>query len=93
MAGAPDSICDLLRAEGLKPDYLRPTCAFLNTQIYIAISKQTSPTAIRSWNKAFQAMKKDGTFSHIFRKYYPEIPSAWTGRHALLTTCCNTLLG
>jgi polar amino acid transport system substrate-binding protein len=74
MAGAPDSICDLLRAEGLKPDYLRPTCAFLNTQIYIAISKKTSPAAIRSWNKAFQAMKKDGTFSHIFRKYYPRSP-------------------
>lgn len=44
---------------------------FLRTQIFIAVSKQTDPSVAAKWNAALAAMKKDGSFAAIFRKYYP----------------------
>lgn len=71
MACVPDSLGNLLRAEGLAPDCLRPACAFLETQVFIALSKGTRASVLQAWSEAFRGMKKDGTFRRIQRKYYP----------------------
>ena len=44
-------------------------------RLYIAFSKGTSETIIESWLEAFNAMKEDGTFAKIYKKWLPgEIP-------------------
>ncbi len=45
---------------------------FLRTQIFIAMSKKTDPAVVSKWNAALAAMKKDGSFRIIFKKYYPD---------------------
>jgi polar amino acid transport system substrate-binding protein len=50
--------------------------AFLHSQIYIAVSKNTDPKIVGDWNAALESMKKDGTLKAIFKKYSPgqELP-------------------
>jgi polar amino acid transport system substrate-binding protein len=46
--------------------------AFLHSQIYIAVSKNTNPKIVGDWNAALESMKKDGTLKRIFNKYSPD---------------------
>lgn len=47
---------------------------FMRAQEYIAISKHTDVQVAAKWNAALTAMKADGTFTAIFRKYYRDYP-------------------
>jgi polar amino acid transport system substrate-binding protein len=62
---------DLAKATGFKPSDLKEAYPFLKTQQFIAFSKQTPAATVKAWQDALDAMKKDKTFEHIFRKYEP----------------------
>ena len=40
-----------------------------DTQLYIAFSRNTASSDIEVWQKALDAMKKDGTYETIVKKY------------------------
>lgn len=39
---------------------------------YIAFSKSTSPTLVAKWQQQLDAMKRDGSFDQIYKKWLPE---------------------
>jgi polar amino acid transport system substrate-binding protein len=47
---------------------------FMRAQEYIVISKNTDVKVAAQWNAALSAMKADGTFTRIFRRYYRDYP-------------------
>lgn len=61
-------------AAGYSGNDLREVFVYMNCPIYIAFSKTSSPETVASWNRALSAMKADGTFAAIFRKYFPDCP-------------------
>jgi len=46
---------------------------FMKNQLFIAFSKSIDAQTYAEWDSAFEAMKKDGTFKTIFKKYYPDL--------------------
>lgn len=57
---------------GLKATDFKNVYVFTKTQLYVAMSKETSANLVKSWNEALDAMKADGTYEKIFRKYFPQ---------------------
>ena len=74
MAFSREAIKEITSATGFQPSDLRETFSFLKLQIYIAFSKATNAQIVKSWSKALNAMKQDGSFEKIFRKHYPTLP-------------------
>jgi polar amino acid transport system substrate-binding protein len=66
-----DAVGKIMTDAGFKPEDVRPVFPFDKLHVYIAFSKTTSMELVKKWDGALQAMKKDGTFKRIFRKYYP----------------------
>ena len=54
------------------PAEVKMLYSFLTTQLYIAISKKTPPEVTAAWKKVFEEMREDGTFTKIYKKYFPE---------------------
>ena len=57
---------------GFKVSDIRLAYVFLKTQVFVAVSKKTDPAVVAKWNAALTAMKKDGAFKAMFKKYYPD---------------------
>jgi polar amino acid transport system substrate-binding protein len=73
-ATSQNNIATDLNLAGLKDSDVKPIFTFLRVQVFIAMSKATSPAIVKQWNEALDAMKKDGTFKTIFKSYYPDRP-------------------
>ena len=58
--------------QGLDPSALKHVYTFQTLLLYIAISKGTSPAIVSDWQAALDAMKADGTFMAISRKWLSE---------------------
>jgi polar amino acid transport system substrate-binding protein len=67
-------IDEIAVAAGYKPDEVRKAFTFLQMQLYIAFSKSTARPTVKAWARALDGMRKDGTFEHLFRKYFPNAP-------------------
>lgn len=59
---------------GYRLEDVRLELEFLKSQIYVAMSLGTPERIAADWNRALAAMRADGTFQRIFRKYYPDRP-------------------
>lgn len=59
----------MLEATGHKESEVKLQYVFSRTQLYIGVSKATSPAVVKAWNDALEAMKKDGTFRKLYEKY------------------------
>lgn len=70
-AGASNGIASEAERAGFNVKDVRVAYEFLKTQDFIAVSKRTGPRTVAKWNAAPEAMKKDGTFKAIFKKYLP----------------------
>jgi polar amino acid transport system substrate-binding protein len=57
---------------GVDPADLELVLAVDEVSLYIAISKQTSHAVVKTWQKALQAMKEDGTFYSISKNWLPQ---------------------
>lgn len=56
---------------GFKPTDLKPILSFQTIQTYIAMSKDISPDVVQAWNEALGAMRDDGSFERLLKRYYP----------------------
>jgi polar amino acid transport system substrate-binding protein len=73
-ASDPISAQDLAKSAGYRAEDLREAFPFLTVQLNIAFSKTTPDVTVEAWTAAWIAMKKDKTYEHLFRKYYPSKP-------------------
>lgn len=66
----------LLQEVGAPPDALQPVHTFMRTSSYIAFSLGTDPMRVQRWQAALDAMKRDGSFARIHRRWFPDEPPA-----------------
>lgn len=66
-----DAVDQIMRTAGFKPEDVRVALELLHVQGYIAFSKGTPAETIRKWAKSLEAIRRDGTFERLFRKYFP----------------------
>ncbi|MEI8005386.1 MAG: transporter substrate-binding domain-containing protein [Bacteroidota bacterium] len=62
---------DILRAAGYQYNQVIPAFTLMSSDYYIAFSKTTSPAVVAQWQSAFVAMKTDGTYDAIYKKWFP----------------------
>lgn len=70
MVGAAEGIAQITQSAGFHAGDVKGIFSFMKVQTYLAFSRGTPTKAVRAWQRALDAMKKDGTFEVIFRKYY-----------------------
>lgn len=63
---------DIAREAGVEPRAIRAVHAYRKNSFYIAISKTTAPDVVQQWQAALDAMKADGTFWWLTRKWLPK---------------------
>jgi polar amino acid transport system substrate-binding protein len=66
-----DEVGRIMTGAGYKPEDVRPVFPFDKLQLYVAFSKTIPVEVVRRWADALHAMKMDGTFQRLSRKYYP----------------------
>jgi len=59
------------REAGVAPGEIKAVFVYEQVHSYIAISKQTAPAIVQQWQAALDAMKTDGTFWWLSRKWLP----------------------
>lgn len=65
------TIQELAREAGYSMDDLEPVFTMVQTDFYIAISKDTPTDVVQAWQSTLDGLKKDGTFEKIYRRYLP----------------------
>ena len=68
---AEELMADTVRSAGYDPDQLEVAFRRPGQSIYIAFSKGVPQAVVRTWNEALSAMKRDGSFLKIHRKWLP----------------------
>lgn len=69
---------DMLAPARLSPADVQPQMVFMESSYYIAFSPDTDPALVAAWQKQLAEMRRDGSFSAIFRQWLPdvELPAA-----------------
>lgn len=75
--GTSSTAADIARKEGIDPSAFVALYPVRTVPLYIAFSNDTPDRVITGWQDALDAMKKDGTFEAI-RKKYGMVPAAAT---------------
>ncbi|QPF74243.1 transporter substrate-binding domain-containing protein [Roseateles sp. DAIF2] len=57
---------------GLPADALEIVYSFASTEGYIAFSRGTPDALVRAWQRQLDAMKRDGSFQAIYKRWLPE---------------------
>jgi len=65
------TIPEILEEAGYAMDDIEPVYAVMTTYFYIALSLGTPQETVSLWRQTLQAMKEDGTFEQIYKKYVP----------------------
>ncbi|WP_145964048.1 substrate-binding periplasmic protein [Chromobacterium phragmitis] len=60
-----------LRQQGYRGNEVRKLLTFTHTYGYIAFSKITSDQVVRTWQRALEDMKRDGSFAAIYHRWLP----------------------
>ena len=76
--GSSANAADIAQKEGIDPSAYTALYPVRTVQLYIAFSNDTPDSVITRWQDALDAMKGDGTFDAI-RKKYGMTPAAITG--------------
>lgn len=66
------TVPEIVKRAGFGMNDLEPTYTVSNTYFYIAMSRGTPVETVRRWQATLDAMKADGTFETIYRRYLPE---------------------
>ncbi|WP_244158242.1 substrate-binding periplasmic protein [Phytopseudomonas flavescens] len=64
---------DMLAPAGLAPADVQPQMVFMESSYYIAFSLDTDPAVVAAWRQALAEMRRDGSFSAVFRQWLPDI--------------------
>jgi ABC-type amino acid transport substrate-binding protein len=79
--GSSTDAADIAKKEGIDPSAFTALYTVRTVPLYIAFSSDTPDSVVTSWQDALDAMKSDGTFDAI-RKKYGMAPAAVTGTPA-----------
>ena len=60
-----------LRQQGLDLSSVKPVLALQRSDLFIAISKKTSPEVVLRWQQQLDQMREDGAFAEIEARYLP----------------------
>ena len=63
---------DELASGGLRPDQVQAHLPFMRSAYYIAFSRKTDPAVVERWRQELAGMRKDGSFTAIFRRWLPD---------------------
>lgn len=77
---------DTARLAGIDPAEFEVAYVVREMDLYAAISDGSDPQQVKEWQAAFEAMKADGTFRTIHRKWYPGLELPLDVRRPWLTT-------
>lgn len=70
LVGAAEGIPQIAESAGYQAGDIKAVFSFMKVQTYLAFSKGTPSNVVRTWQRSLNAMRQDGTFEAIFRKYY-----------------------
>jgi polar amino acid transport system substrate-binding protein len=76
--GSSANAADIAKKDGIDPSAIEAIYPVRTVPLYIAFSTDTPDSVITGWQAALDAMKRDGTFDAILRKY-GMAPAAATG--------------
>ncbi|WP_439860774.1 substrate-binding periplasmic protein [Pseudomonas sp. MBLB4136] len=69
---------ELLAMVGMRPEQVEAQFVFLEHDTYLAFSLATERGIVERWQVALDEMKRDGEFTAIYRRWFPEQPlPAW----------------
>lgn len=63
---------DELATGGLKVAEVQSHAPFMHSAYYIAFSLSTAPEVVASWQRAFDDMRRDGTYAIILERWLPD---------------------
>ncbi|UCJ17222.1 transporter substrate-binding domain-containing protein [Pseudomonas sp. MM211] len=64
---------DMLAPAGLTPADVEPQMVFMESSYYIAFSLDTDQAVVAAWQSELAEMRRDGSFSAIFRQWLPDV--------------------
>lgn len=64
----------LLAKNGMKSEDVRVQLVLYRSPIYLAFSANTPADVVKTWQKALDELKNDGTYEKLYRKSLPGIP-------------------
>ncbi|AMV72602.1 hypothetical protein JCM30471_11210 [Desulfuromonas carbonis] len=65
------TVAEIVREAGYRMEDLEPVFTVTRTDFYIAFSRGTPAAEVAAWQATLDAMKGDGTFAAICRRYLP----------------------
>jgi polar amino acid transport system substrate-binding protein len=66
------TIPEIVRDAGYSMQDLEPVFTVLQTDFYIAVSRDTPAGVVQAWQSTLDSMKRDGSFESIYRRYLPD---------------------
>ena len=66
------TIPEIVRDAGYGMQDLEPVFTVLQTDFYIAVSRDTPAEVVQAWQSTLDRMKRDGSFESIYRRYLPD---------------------
>lgn len=63
----------LVDEAGISEEDVEVVYVLREVDLYVAFSKQTEKATVERWRKAFESMRKDGTFKYLYNKWYPNL--------------------
>jgi polar amino acid transport system substrate-binding protein len=66
------TIPEIVSEAGYGMHDLEPVFTVLQTDFYIAISRDTPAEVVREWQSTLDSLKQDGSFEKMYRSYLPE---------------------
>lgn len=66
------TIPEIVRDAGYGMQDLEPVFTALQTDFYIAVSRDTPAAVVQAWQSTLDRMKRDGSFESIYRRYLPD---------------------
>lgn len=64
---------DMLAPAKLTPADVQAQMVFMESSYYIAFSLDTDPAVVAAWQNELAEMRRDGSFSAIFRQWLPDV--------------------
>lgn len=75
MVGTNLGINTIMKLSGFHIDEIEPAFTFKEVDLYIAFSLSSDPALLERWRKAFDEMKRDGTFQKMYERNFPGVPA------------------
>lgn len=66
------TIPEIVRDAGYGMQDLEPVFTVLQTDFYIAFSRDTPADVVQAWQSTLDCLKREGTFEKIYRRYLPD---------------------